>query len=71
MSKPCDLGMGCDEAGICYAIAHDRPEMCPVGQPEPCCMWCGAEKPESGWHFYCYPQALCSEKCSAAFKAAY
>lgn len=39
-------------------------------QPAPCCMWCGGEKPEAGWHFYQYPQALCSEKCSTLFKAA-
>lgn len=38
--------------------------------PEPCCMWCGGEKPEGGWHFLQYPQALCSEQCSSAFKAA-
>lgn len=25
----CSLGVGCDEAGICYADAVGRPEMCP------------------------------------------
>lgn len=28
----CDLGMGCDEAGTCYAVAHGRPEMCGAGE---------------------------------------
>lgn len=26
---PCTLGVGCDEAGICYAVAHGQPEQCP------------------------------------------
>lgn len=26
---PCSMGVGCDEAGVCYATAHGRPEMCP------------------------------------------
>lgn len=34
MSKPCDLGVGCDEAGVCYASAHDQPERCPHHKPE-------------------------------------
>lgn len=32
MSKPdksCGLGVGCDEAGICYAEAHGQPSKCP------------------------------------------
>lgn len=24
----CSLGVGCDEAGVCYAEAHDSPEQC-------------------------------------------
>jgi hypothetical protein len=28
-SKPCSMGVGCDEYGVCYASAHGRPEMCP------------------------------------------
>jgi len=43
----------------------------PLCSAEPCCMWCGGAKPEGGWHFLQYPQALCSEKCLIAFKAAY
>lgn len=26
----CTMGVGCDEYGVCYADAHDRPDMCPV-----------------------------------------
>jgi len=25
----CNLGVGCDEAGVCYAEAHGHPEQCP------------------------------------------
>lgn len=28
-SASCDLGIGCDEAGVCYAMANGKPEMCP------------------------------------------
>ena len=24
----CTLGVGCDEAGVCYADAHNQPERC-------------------------------------------
>jgi hypothetical protein len=27
-SASCDLGVGCDEAGVCYAKANGKPEMC-------------------------------------------
>jgi hypothetical protein len=27
--RPCPMGVGCDEAGVCYAAAHGRPEECP------------------------------------------
>lgn len=27
--RNCSMGVGCDEAGICYADAHDQPERCP------------------------------------------
>lgn len=25
----CTMGVGCDEAGVCYAAAHGEPERCP------------------------------------------
>lgn len=28
-NQPCTMGYGCDEAGVCYASAHDQPERCP------------------------------------------
>lgn len=28
-SKPCSLGVGCDEYGVCYADAHGEPDRCP------------------------------------------
>lgn len=28
VSGACDLGVGCDETGTCYALAHGRPEIC-------------------------------------------
>lgn len=31
---PCTLGAGCDEAGVCYATWHGKPEECPLGIPE-------------------------------------
>lgn len=31
--EPCSLGVGCDEAGVCYADAHNQPEQCPFYQP--------------------------------------
>lgn len=27
--QSCTLGVGCDETGICYAVAHGQPEQCP------------------------------------------
>lgn len=27
-TTPCGLGVGCDEAGVCYAAAHDQPWRC-------------------------------------------
>lgn len=29
----CSLGVGCDEAGVCYAAAHGKPEMCGAHEP--------------------------------------
>lgn len=29
MTGPCSMGVGCDEAGVCFAAAHDQPEECP------------------------------------------
>lgn len=26
----CSMGVGCDEAGVCYADAHGEPEKCPL-----------------------------------------
>jgi len=26
----CDLGVGCNETGICYAVAHGQPDKCGV-----------------------------------------
>jgi hypothetical protein len=26
----CTMGVGCDEAGVCYAAAHGQPERCPL-----------------------------------------
>lgn len=31
MSEPCNMGVGCDEYGVCYADAHGEPERC--GRP--------------------------------------
>ena len=28
---PCSLGVGCEETGVCYALAHNKPEHC--GKP--------------------------------------
>lgn len=33
MPKRCDMGVGCDEAGVCYAAAHGEPERCPLAEP--------------------------------------
>jgi hypothetical protein len=27
-TKPCNMGVGCDEAGVCYADAHGEPNRC-------------------------------------------
>jgi hypothetical protein len=27
--EPCSMGIGCDEAGVCYAGAMGQPEECP------------------------------------------
>jgi hypothetical protein len=32
---PCTMGVGCDEAGVCYAEAHGAPEKCPRTEPTP------------------------------------
>lgn len=29
MTDRCTMGVGCDEAGVCYAAAHGQPERCP------------------------------------------
>jgi hypothetical protein len=29
--KLCDMGVGCDEWGACYAVAQGRPDMCGRG----------------------------------------
>ena len=33
--KQCDMGVGCLEAGVCYADAHGEPERCPLNVPQP------------------------------------
>lgn len=37
--RHCDMGVGCDEVGVCYAEAHGQPERCPSfpskGKPSP------------------------------------
>ena len=38
MSDLCNLGVGCNESGVCYAAAHNRPEMC--GMSEEICQYC-------------------------------
>lgn len=32
--KPCDMGVDCEEYGVCYANAQGRPDMCPREQSE-------------------------------------
>ena len=34
-SQRCSLGVGCDEYGVCYAIAHGQPEQCGKLDAEP------------------------------------
>jgi hypothetical protein len=31
-TKRCDMGFGCDEAGVCYAEAHGEPNRCPKAE---------------------------------------
>jgi hypothetical protein len=54
-AEPCDLGVGCEEYGVCYADAHGQPDQCgrnPSPNPrgtemtdakpcptEPCLIW--------------------------------
>jgi hypothetical protein len=54
----------CDEV-----VLHERGEKGCLHQTV--CMWCGKPMPLTGWYFLEYPKALCSEKCSTAFKAAF
>lgn len=35
MSDRCNLGVGCDEYGVCYAEYHGQPEMCGRTPPMP------------------------------------
>jgi hypothetical protein len=32
----CDLGVGCEETGVCYAIAHGQPDKCGAAPPDAC-----------------------------------
>lgn len=32
---PCTMGVGCEEAGVCYASANGQPEQCGAHQPAP------------------------------------
>lgn len=49
--RSCTLGVGCDEAGICYAAAHGRPEECPIGAAMNALKACAREllAAELGW----------------------
>lgn len=31
LNVPCSLGVGCEDAGMCYAMAHGEPDRC--GRP--------------------------------------
>jgi len=33
IAAACTLGVGCDETGVCYASAHNRPEQCGRSAP--------------------------------------
>lgn len=63
----CTMGVGCEEAGMCFAESQGKPEKCGC----PICMWCGRDEPDSGWYSIVGPQALCSEACSRSFKEAF
>jgi hypothetical protein len=43
--KPCDMGVGCDTAGVCFAAAHGEPERCSGWENPPhrshLCAGCG------------------------------
>lgn len=46
----CNMGVGCEEAGICYAEAHGQPEQCgrPTAEPvtqDGMCKICGKDTP--------------------------
>ena len=28
MNERCNLGVGCEEAGVCFALAHGEPDRC-------------------------------------------
>ncbi len=32
-SPPCTMGVGCYEAGVCFAEAHGEPDRCPLSAP--------------------------------------
>ena len=60
----CNLGVGCDESGVCYARAHDEPERCPHyvddrEEPfEPECERCHGDGMDP-WNDYLLPCPLC------------
>lgn len=33
---PCSLGVGCDDYGVCYAMAAGQPAQCPFHEPKRC-----------------------------------
>jgi hypothetical protein len=43
--KPCDMGVGCDTTGLCYATAHGEPDRCNAWDNPPhrshLCLGCG------------------------------
>lgn len=45
----CNMGVGCDEYGVCYASSHGRPDMCPCEAPYPGQAPCPACYESSGY----------------------
>lgn len=71
VSSVMDEDLGCEvEVSMDIEQAQAIARVALEGRPDLCCMWCGGERPEIGWHYLGYPQALCSEKCQTAFSAA-
>jgi len=41
---PCDMGVGCDEAGVCYAAANGEPARCGRTVQIPAAVWKDVKK---------------------------